>query len=95
MQSGIALAHFHAGRYDDALTWVTKAQVEQSNFAPTARHAAAIHALAGRMDEAKKALAQLLQIDSTCRLSNVTDPYRSAEHRAQLIEGLRRAGLPE
>jgi tetratricopeptide (TPR) repeat protein len=95
MQSGIALAHFHAGRYDDALAWVAKAQVEQSNFAPTARHAAAINALAGRMEEAAKALTQLLQIDPTCRLSNISDPYRRPEDRAQLIEGLSKAGLPE
>jgi TolB-like protein len=95
IQSGIAVAHFHAGRYDDALAWVAKAQVEQSNFAPTLRHAAAINALAGRMGEARKAVAQLLQIDPACCLSNISDPYRRPEDRAQLIEGLRKAGLPE
>ncbi len=94
-QSGVALAHFHAGRYEDALAWVAKAQMEQSNFAPTARHAAAINAFAGRMEEAHKAVARLLQIDATCRLSNITDPYRRPEDRAWLIEGLRKAGLPE
>jgi TolB-like protein len=95
IQSGIALAHFHAGRYDEALAWVAKAQMEHANFAPTARHAAAINAHAGRMGEAQKAVAQLLQINPACRLSNISDPYRRPEDRALLIEGLRMAGLPE
>ncbi len=95
IQSGVALAHFHAGRYDEALAWVAKAQMEQASFAPTARHAAAINALAGRMGEAQKAVARLLQIDPACRLSNIGDPYRRPEDFARLIEGLRMAGLPE
>src|SRR5262249_38558940 len=52
MQNGIAAAHFLAGRYDEASLWAEKAVLEQPNFAPGMRIAAASHALAGRMEAA-------------------------------------------
>jgi phage terminase large subunit-like protein len=62
------------------------------------RIAAASNALAGRLEQAQKALARLRQLDPARRVSNLRDtmgPYRRAEDVARYEEGLRRAGLPE
>jgi hypothetical protein len=58
---------------------------------------AASHALAGRMDGARRAMNHLRQLDSALRISNLTDwlPIRRPEDLATFADGLRRAGLPE
>ena len=59
--------------------------------------AAASHALAGRTDEARRAVQQLRQLDPALRTSNLTDwiPIRQPQHLAIFSDGLRKAGLPE
>jgi adenylate cyclase len=59
--------------------------------------AAAGHALAGRLDQAQKAMARLRQIDPTLRVSDLKHvlPFRRSEDIARYEEGLRKAGLPE
>jgi hypothetical protein len=57
----------------------------------------ASYALGGRLPEAQKAMAQMLEIDPSPRISNlkdVTGPARS-EDLAKVEEGLRNAGLPD
>lgn len=58
---------------------------------------AASHALADRMDEARRAMRHLRQIDSALRLFNLKDwfPLHRPEHLAIFADGLRRAGLPD
>jgi hypothetical protein len=58
---------------------------------------AASHALAGRRDEARRAMGDLRRLDPTLRLSGLKDwlLFHSPEHVAVFSEGLRRAGLPE
>jgi TolB-like protein/class 3 adenylate cyclase/Tfp pilus assembly protein PilF len=93
-----SLAHLCAGRYDDAAVWAERAVRSQPNFASAMRSAAASHALAGRAVEAEKAMAQLRQFYPQLRLSKLADvipPFRRSEHRDRLVEGLRKAGLPE
>jgi hypothetical protein len=54
--------------------------------------------MAGRLDEAHKAVARLRQLNPKVRVSNLKDflgPYRRAEDLSRYEEGLRRAGLPE
>ena len=92
-------AHLFAGRYDEASSWADKALREQTNWAGAARVAAASHALAGRLDQARKAMARLRQIDPTLRVSDLRHlhllPFRRPEDIARYEEGLRKAGLPE
>jgi hypothetical protein len=57
--SGIGGGHFIAGRYDEASWWAEKGLREGPNWAGAARMAAASHALAGRLDQAHKAMARL------------------------------------
>jgi TolB-like protein len=89
-------AHMHAGRYDEAASWGDRA-LRQANWAGAARVAAASHALAGRLDQAHKAMARLCQIDPTLRVSTFRHmfPWRRPEDIARYEEGLRKAGLPE
>jgi len=97
MQGVTALAHFVAGRYDAAVEWAAKASRQQPNFSGAIRNMAASNALAGRLPEAKKALARVRRLDPALRLSNLRDrvgPYRP-EDLARFTEGMRLAGLPE
>ena len=68
------------------------------DFQPGLRIAAASNAMAGRPEQAHKAVARLRQLNPALRVSNLKDmrgPYRRAEDLSRLEEGMRRAGLPE
>ena len=97
MQTGTAMAHMFARRFEDASTWADKASRELPNILRVSAFSAASHALAGRMNEASGALLHMRRLDPTMRLSNVEDwvVLRRAEDLATFVEGLRRAGLPE
>jgi TolB-like protein/Flp pilus assembly protein TadD len=96
--TGMAFAHAFAGRYDEAISWATKALHEQPNWATALRVAASANALSDRMVEARAAMACLREVDPALRLGNldrVAPPFRRAEDRVRFIESLRKAGLPE
>jgi hypothetical protein len=97
MQAGMALAHLFARRFNTASSWAEKAYRELPSFLMVVAIIAASHALADRPNEAKKAMNHLRQLDSTLRISGLTDwlPIRHPEHVEIFSEGLRRAGLPE
>jgi TolB-like protein len=95
---GMGLALAFAGRYDEAISWATKARHEQPNWATAIRVAAMAYALSDRIVEARAAIACLREVDPALRLSNldrVAPPVRRAEDRTRLIDSLRKAGLPE
>lgn len=97
-QFNTGLAHFSAGRYDDAATWAGKSMRHRPNYASAMRVAAASHALAGQLAEAQTMIARLCEFDAALRLSNVADvlpPFRRPDDRNRYIEALRTAGLPE
>jgi TolB-like protein/DNA-binding winged helix-turn-helix (wHTH) protein/tetratricopeptide (TPR) repeat protein len=93
----IGAGHLLVGRYDEASSWAEKGLWQQPNYAGAARVAAASHALAGRLDQAQKAAAQVRQIDPTFRVSDFGRmfPFRRPEDIERYEEGLRKAGLPE
>ena len=97
MQAATALAHFFAGRYVEALSWVERAIRAQPNHIIALCTAAATSALLGRNGEAKTALVRLRQLDPALRISNLEEviPIRQPEHFAIWAEGLHKAGLPE
>jgi TolB-like protein/Tfp pilus assembly protein PilF len=96
MHAATACAHFFAGRYAEACSWAQMAMRENANVVPPPCIAAASGALAGRLDEASKAMARLRQLDPDLRLSNLRDlfPIRRSEDFAKWEEGMRKAGLP-
>ena len=98
MQSANAHAHFFAGRYDMASSWAGMALRHPPDQLDALRIAAASNALAGWLEQARKALARLRHLDPALRVSNLRDrlgPFRRPEDIARYEEGLRKAGLPE
>ena len=98
MRAGTAHAHFFLGRYDEAASWAAMALQDNPDLQPGLRIAAASNAMAGRPEQAHKAMARLRQLNPALRVSNLKDmlgPYRRAEDLARYEEGLRQAGLPE
>ena len=98
MPSGTAHAHFFLGRYDEAASWAAMALQDNPDYQPGLRIAAASNAMAGRLEQAHKAMARLRQLNPTLRVSTLKDvvgPFRRAEDLLRWEEGLRQAGLPE
>ena len=95
--SGIAFSHFLAGRYADACNWAERGLLQEPDFVVAIRVLAASYAMAGRLEQAKKAIAQLLRLHPTQRLSNLNDwaTFKRSEHFAKWAQALQRAGLPE
>ncbi|MEH2531838.1 TolB-like protein/class 3 adenylate cyclase [Bradyrhizobium sp. AZCC 1588] len=97
MRVGTAHAHFFLGRYDEAASWADRALQDNPDFQPGLRIDAASNAMAGRAEQAHKAMARLRQLNPALRISSVKSvlgPYRH-EDFSRYEEGLRRAGLPE
>ena len=97
-QSATAIAHFLSDRYDEALSWAAQALRPDPDFATPWRIAAASHAMAGHMEEAKAACMRLRELEPMLRVSNfreVIAPYRRPSDLAKWEVGLRSAGLPE
>jgi tetratricopeptide (TPR) repeat protein len=98
MRAGTAYAHFFLGSYDEAASWAAMALRDNPDFQPGLRIDAASNAMAGRPEQAHKAVARLRQLNPAQRVSNLKDvvgPYRRAEDLSRYEEGLRQAGLPE
>jgi TolB-like protein/class 3 adenylate cyclase len=96
-QHALALAHFLAGRYDEASSLAGKALRENPKYHPGLRVLAASNALAGRLEDAQKVMARLREIDPALRVSDLRSllPLRLPGDAAKYAEGLRKAGLPE
>jgi adenylate cyclase len=97
-RNATAHAHFCAGRYDQASSWAAMVLQENPDSLPSLRIAAASNALSGRAAEASKICTRLRQVDRALRISNLrgrVGPYRRSEDIARLIDGLRKAGVPD
>jgi hypothetical protein len=93
----MAHAHLFAGRHDEAWSWAEKAVRAMPRAHPALRIFTASSALAGRLADAKKAMARLRAIDPTFRVSDLGGlaPLRRPEDVAKYADGLRKAGLPD
>jgi len=96
-QGSIALAHFAAGRYEEALSWAQRSTREKPNFLPSIRIFAASCAMAERQEDAQRAIAHLRHLNPAFRVSDVRDIYRTSrlDDLARYEQALRKAGLPE
>ena len=98
MMGVTAFAHFFAGRYDEAAAWADKAFRERPNILATLRVSAVSNALAGRLEEARSAVARALELDPEMRISNLKDrlgAFGRPEDYVKYADALRQAGLPE
>ena len=95
-QTGMAYAHFLAGRYEDGSSWATIAIRQQPNFFRARGIMMACHAMAGRGKEAQQECELAMRIDPTMRISRIKDraPLRP-EDMGKLAAAFRIAGMPE
>jgi TolB-like protein/tetratricopeptide (TPR) repeat protein len=93
----IGFAHFLAGRDDEAASWASRSLRDQPDFLAALRLLAASSACAGRMDEARAAMARHLQLDPAMQLSKLRryNPTRKPADFARFAGALRKAGMPE
>ncbi|MEH2589322.1 adenylate/guanylate cyclase domain-containing protein [Bradyrhizobium sp. AZCC 1721] len=73
MRAGTAIAHFLLGRYDEAASWAAMVLQDDPDHQSGLRIAAASNAMAGRPEQAHKAMARLRQLNPTLRISNLKD----------------------
>src|SRR5262249_44971792 len=90
---GIGVAHFMAGRFDEARVMLCQSLQEKPSWVPTYRFLASCYAHMGRLDEAKETIKKLRT------LTNVAVPnaqnWRHAEYRERYLSGLRLAAGEE
>jgi TolB-like protein len=96
-QSGMAYGHFFAGRYEESLSWATRAIQRQPNFLGAQRMVMASLAMAGRIAEARRACDAVLQAEPTLSVSGIQNktPFRRREDVEKLGQAYRVAGIPE
>jgi adenylate cyclase len=91
---GMGTALIELRRFDEAIAAGKKAQRQNPSYAFTYRCLASAFAHLGRDAEARKAVARLLEVDPAFTISTRMGRVRRS-HVKLLIEGLRKAGLPE
>ena len=97
VQTGLAYAHFFAGRNEEASMWATTALRQQPNYRTAQFILAACHAMSGRIEEAREICARLTQLNQPPRISGFRDrtPFRRAQDIDRLAQAFRIAGMPE
>ena len=91
---GIAAAHFEAGRYNEAALWFTRGVTEHPSAVWVNRFRAPAYALAGRGEEARMSVVELLRHYPEL---TITDVRSALPHTPSFLdraaEGLEAAGL--
>jgi predicted Zn-dependent protease len=96
MLSVVAFGHLLSGRFAEAVSAAEMAVRERSTHISAWRALAASCALCGRIEQAHKAMMRLRELDPMLRVSNLQDVIAlRPKDMALLVDGLRRAGLPE
>jgi TolB-like protein len=94
--TGMAFAHFFAGRYAEGLASTTRAIQRQSNFPGALRIRMSSLAMAGQIGEAQGARDAVLRTDPTLRIASIkSTPFRRLKDVEKLSEAWRIAGVPE
>ena len=94
---GLALAHFAAGRYEEAVDWAKQALSHQPDFAFAYRTLATTYAHLGQLEEARAALhdavrrAPAFTLASGRRVLLAADPLVGERY----LDGLRKAGMKD
>jgi tetratricopeptide (TPR) repeat protein len=92
----IAIAHFVAGRFEEAAAAASRAIQANPRFSPPYWMRAAALANLGRIDDAKAVAQQLLNVQPQFTVASITAaPFASREILDALGNALRRVGLPE
>jgi DNA-binding winged helix-turn-helix (wHTH) protein/tetratricopeptide (TPR) repeat protein len=97
VHAAVAYAHFLKGSYDEGAASAERALQMRPRYQTALRAAAASHALAGRIGEAKKFMTHMRRHDPALRLSRLHQvlPLRRREDFGKCVDALQRAGLPD
>lgn len=92
--TGVAIAHYLAGRYAEAIATCRKAFQQRAGLTRGTRVYIASLAQAGQLDEARAALAKMKESHPDLSIAWIEQnvPYTPAP-MAKFIEGMRKAGL--
>jgi class 3 adenylate cyclase/TolB-like protein len=99
-QTNVCVLHNFLAQWEQAIEWCEKARAGAPEFLYALVHLAAATAWAGHDQEAKEAVAQLQKLYPSYTVQTYVgthysdDPTFNAQ-RARIVEGLRKAGLPE
>jgi adenylate cyclase len=94
--SGIAMAHFVAGCYSEAAQWARKTVQRKPTWRVGHAVLAASLGQLNRLEEAKEAVDNYLQMFPDARISGMRHlPFKNPDDAHRFEEGLRNAGLPE
>jgi TolB-like protein len=93
--SGMALAHYLAGRHDEAAEWASKAVLRMPGWFFAHLILVASHIAAGRTEAARAAVAQCLEVLPATRACDADRvPLKDEAAAERLRAALREAGLP-
>jgi adenylate cyclase len=92
------VAHYHLKEYDDAQHWLSEAIGRAPNHQYGHAFLAATYAQLGRLEDAHAEAAEVLRLNPRYSISGTqkrVSVLKRAEDMEHLIDGLRKAGLPE
>jgi tetratricopeptide (TPR) repeat protein len=95
--AGVAHTYMAMGRYEDAVDWAERALVLNRNWSATYWMLVAGNAQLGRLEEARRYLAQFLEVtpETTIAAIRAGQPAKIPGRIEPILDGLRLAGLPE
>jgi tetratricopeptide (TPR) repeat protein len=93
----MALAHFVAGRYEEAVDWGQRSLQQSPDHLPSYTQLAASYAQLGRIEEARSALQKRLRVQPNLSLASMKRVLVGADPDfvERYLDGLRKAGLKE
>jgi TolB-like protein/Flp pilus assembly protein TadD len=95
--AGMAMSYSMQGKYDDAVACAERGVGERPNWVSGLRILATVYAMSGRVDDARRTMADFVRVCPQVRLSNAQDwmPFRRAEDLERQVVACRLAGMPE
>jgi adenylate cyclase len=94
--AGMGIAFIELRRFDEAVAVARKAARQNQTYAATFRCLASALAHLGHEAEAQKAVSRMLELEPNFRISEwVKRGAQWHKHNKLVIEGIRKAGLPE
>ncbi len=97
VQAAQAYACFFTGRYDEGAALAERVMHARPTYQTAIRGAAANHALAGRLDRARKLVARSSALDPALSMQRLNSliPFRKHDHLGRWMEALHRGGLSD